>query len=54
MTDVRARPHKAMAFFCLLRLNRSVMVALITGAAAFTARAGVSLGLPVVSGHHGR
>jgi 4-hydroxybenzoate polyprenyltransferase len=33
---------KPLAFFWLLRLNRTVMVAMITGAAAFTANAGVT------------
>jgi len=36
---------KPIAFFRLLRLNRTVMVAMITGAAAFTADVGVVLSL---------
>jgi 4-hydroxybenzoate polyprenyltransferase len=40
--DSRPRFSKLVAFFWLLRLNRSVMVAMITGAAAFTAGAGVA------------
>ena len=38
----KARFSKPLAFFWLLRLNRTVMVAMITGAAAFTANAGVT------------
>ena len=42
MTERKARFSKPLAFFWLLRLNRTVMVAMITGAAAFTANAGVT------------
>jgi 4-hydroxybenzoate polyprenyltransferase len=42
MTEREARFSKPLAFFWLLRLNRTVMVAMITGAAAFTANAGVT------------
>jgi 4-hydroxybenzoate polyprenyltransferase len=37
----RTRFSKPIAFFWLFRLNRTVMVAMITGAAAFTAGAGL-------------
>lgn len=42
LTDSTPRFSKPMAFFWLLRLNRSIMVAMITGAGAFTAGAGVT------------
>ena len=42
MTERKARFSKPLAFFWLLRLNRTVMVAMITGAAAFIADAGVT------------
>jgi 4-hydroxybenzoate polyprenyltransferase len=38
----KARFSKPLAFFWLLRLNRTVMVAMISGAAAFTANAGAT------------
>ena len=41
MTESKPRFSKPVAFFWLLRLNRTVMVAMITGAAAFAAGAGV-------------
>ncbi len=41
MTQRKPRFSKPIAFFWLLRLNRSAMVAMIAGAAAFTAGAGV-------------
>jgi 4-hydroxybenzoate polyprenyltransferase len=41
MAEGKARFSKPMAFFWLFRLNRTAMVALITGAAAFTAGAGL-------------
>jgi len=40
MAESKPRFSKPMAFFWLFRLNRTVMVATITGAAAFTAGAG--------------
>jgi len=45
MPESKPRFSKPMAFFWLLRLNRTVMVATITGAAAFTAGAGVARSL---------
>jgi len=42
VTESKVRFSKPLAFFWLLRLNRTVMVAMITGAAAFTAKAGVT------------
>jgi 4-hydroxybenzoate polyprenyltransferase len=42
MTESKTRFSKPMAFFWLFRLNRTVMVAMITGAAAFTAGAGAT------------
>jgi 4-hydroxybenzoate polyprenyltransferase len=42
MAERKPRFSKPMAFFWLLRLNRTVMVAMITGAAAFAAGAGVT------------
>ena len=42
MAEHKPRFSKPLAFFWLLRLNRSVMVAMIAGAAAFTAGAGVA------------
>jgi 4-hydroxybenzoate polyprenyltransferase len=42
VVESKARFSKPSAFFWLLRLNRTVMVAIITGAAAFTADAGVA------------
>jgi len=47
MTDIRPRFSKPAAFFWLLRLNRTVMVAIITGAGAFAAGAGVDRSLLV-------
>lgn len=41
VSERTARFSKPLAFFWLLRLNRTVMVAMITGAAAFVAGAGV-------------
>jgi 4-hydroxybenzoate polyprenyltransferase len=41
MAENKPRFSKPTAFFWLLRINRTVMVAMITGAAAFTAGAGV-------------
>ena len=41
MADSKPQFPKPIAFFWLLRLNRTAMVAMITGAAAFTAGAGV-------------
>jgi 4-hydroxybenzoate polyprenyltransferase len=41
VTERETRSSKPLAFFWLLRLNRTVMVAMITGAAAFSAGAGV-------------
>jgi 4-hydroxybenzoate polyprenyltransferase len=41
LAEGKARFSKPMAFFWLFRLNRTTMVALITGAAAFTAGAGL-------------
>ena len=41
MTESKTQFSKPMAFFWLFRLNRTVMVATITGAAAFTAGAGL-------------
>jgi 4-hydroxybenzoate polyprenyltransferase len=41
MAESKPRFSKSMAFFWLFRLNRTVMVAVITGAAAFTAGAGL-------------
>jgi len=45
VAEHEARFSKPLAFFWLLRLNRTVMVAMITGAAAFTASAGVTKAL---------
>ena len=42
VNEREARFSKPLAFFWLLRLNRTVMVAMITGAAAFVADAGVT------------
>jgi len=42
MAERKPRFSKPLAFFWLLRLNRSVMVAMIAGAAAFAAGAGVA------------
>jgi 4-hydroxybenzoate polyprenyltransferase len=42
MTSTKPRFSKPAAFFWLLRLNRTAMVAMITGSAAFTAGAGVA------------
>ena len=42
MIERKSRFSKPLAFFWLLRLNRTVMVAMITGAAAFIADAGVT------------
>jgi 4-hydroxybenzoate polyprenyltransferase len=41
MTESKTQFSKPIAFFWLFRLNRTVMVAMITGAAAFTAGAGL-------------
>lgn len=40
MIEREARFSRPLAFFWLLRLNRTVIVAMITGAAAFAADAG--------------
>ena len=40
MTDIKPRFSRPAAFFWLLRLNRTVMVSVITGAGAFAAGAG--------------
>ena len=40
MAENKPRFSKPVAFFWLLRLNRTAMVAMITGASAFTAGAG--------------
>ena len=45
MSNIEPRFSKPAAFFWLLRPNRTVMVALITGAAAFAAGAGYSRSL---------
>ena len=42
VTENQARLSKPLAFFWLLRLNRTMMVAMITGATAFAANAGVT------------
>jgi 4-hydroxybenzoate polyprenyltransferase len=42
MAESKLQFSKPMAFFWLLRLNRTVMVAMITGATAFAAGAGVA------------
>ena len=42
MSERNPRFSRPLAFFWLLRLNRTVMVAMITGAAAFVADAGVT------------
>ena len=42
MSERNPRFSRPLAFFWLLRLNRTVMVAMITGAAAFVANAGVT------------
>jgi 4-hydroxybenzoate polyprenyltransferase len=42
VTERETRSSKPLAFFWLLRLNRTVMVAMITGATAFAANAGVT------------
>jgi len=42
MVEVKSRFSRPMAFFWLLRLNRTAMVAMITGAAAVTAGAGLA------------
>ncbi len=42
MTERETRSSKPLAFFWLLRLNRTVMVAMITGATTFAAKAGVT------------
>lgn len=42
IAESKPRFSKPVAFFWLLRLNRSIMVTLITGAAAFAAGAGLS------------
>ncbi|MDH4067948.1 MAG: UbiA prenyltransferase family protein [Dehalococcoidia bacterium] len=42
MTERKAQFSKPLAFFWLLRLNRTVMVAMITGATAFAADAGTT------------
>jgi 4-hydroxybenzoate polyprenyltransferase len=42
VTEREARFSRPLALFWLLRLNRTAMVAMITGAAAFTANAGVT------------
>jgi 4-hydroxybenzoate polyprenyltransferase len=45
VNEHRGQFSKPLAFFWLLRLNRTVMVAMITGAAAFTADAGATKAL---------
>ncbi len=45
MTEREAKFSKPLAFFWLLRFNRTMMVAMITGAAAFAADAGVTKAL---------
>ena len=45
MAEGKPRFSKPMAFFWLLRLNRTIMVAIITGAGAFAAGAGASCSL---------
>jgi 4-hydroxybenzoate polyprenyltransferase len=45
VTESKAQFSKPLAIFWLLRLNRTVMVAMITGAAAFTANAGATKAL---------
>ena len=45
MTDIRPRFSRPAAFFWLLRLNRTIMVAIIAGAGAFAAGVGVGLSL---------
>ena len=45
MPESKPRFSKPMAFFRMFRLNRTLMVATITGAAAFTAGAGVARSL---------
>jgi 4-hydroxybenzoate polyprenyltransferase len=45
MIESKPRFSKPIALFWLLRLNRTVMVAIITGAAAFAAAAGVTRSL---------
>lgn len=45
VTESKARFSKPLAFFWLLRLNRTVMVAMITGAAASAAGAGATISL---------
>jgi len=42
VAEHKVRFSKPLAFFWLLRLDRTVMVAMITGAAAFTVDAGVA------------
>jgi len=42
VTERKTRFSKPLAFFWLLRLNRSIMVAMITSAAAFAANAGLT------------
>jgi 4-hydroxybenzoate polyprenyltransferase len=42
MAESKPRFSKPVAFFWLLRLNRTIMVTMITGAAAFAAGAGLS------------
>jgi 4-hydroxybenzoate polyprenyltransferase len=42
VTEREAKFSKPLAFFWLLRFNRTMMVAMITGAAAFTAGSGVA------------
>ena len=45
MGETKPRFSKPAAFFWLFRLNRTVMVAMITGAAAFAAEAGLARSL---------
>jgi len=45
MGETKPRFSKPVAFFWLFRLNRTVMVAMITGAAAFAAEAGLARSL---------
>ncbi len=45
MTESRSRVSKTMAFFWLFRIGRTSMVAILTGAAAFAAGAGITRSL---------
>ena len=48
MATIQARFSKPAAFFFLLRLNRTIMVAILAGAAAFAAGAGTTRSLWMV------